>query len=84
MTQPKFPGESAEYRNARDDLLRKEVELRRQIESVAAARRKLPIGGRVEQDYVFEEGATDLLADDNPRATRFSELFGEGKDTLLL
>ncbi len=46
MTQPKFPGESAEYRDARNDLLRKEVELRRQIESVAAARRKLPIGGR--------------------------------------
>jgi predicted dithiol-disulfide oxidoreductase (DUF899 family) len=32
-----FPGESAEYRAARDRLLEREIELRRAIEAVAAA-----------------------------------------------
>ena len=40
-----FPGESAEYRAARDRLLEQEIELRRAMEAVAAARRKLPPGG---------------------------------------
>ena len=40
-----FPGESAEYRAARDRLLAQEVELRRAMEAVAAARRALPPGG---------------------------------------
>ena len=34
-----FPGESAEYRVARDRLLEQEVELRRITEAVSAARR---------------------------------------------
>ena len=34
-----FPGESAEYRAARDLLLGQEIELRRAMEDVAAARR---------------------------------------------
>ena len=42
-----FPGESAEYREARDRLLAQEIELRRAMEAVAAARRKLPPGGVV-------------------------------------
>ena len=41
-----FPGESAEYRAARDRLLEQEIELRRAMEAVAAARRELPPGGR--------------------------------------
>ena len=40
-----FPGESAEYRAARNALLAEEMELRRQIERVAAQRRALPAGG---------------------------------------
>src|SRR6266511_1083110 len=40
-----FPGESREYRAARDQLLAQEIELRRAMEAVAAARRKLPPGG---------------------------------------
>jgi predicted dithiol-disulfide oxidoreductase (DUF899 family) len=40
-----FPGESAEYRAARDRLLEQETDLRRAIEAVAAARRELPPGG---------------------------------------
>src|SRR5215467_2449541 len=36
-----FPGESAEYRAARNRLLEQEIELRRATEAVAAARRQL-------------------------------------------
>ena len=36
-----FPGDSAEYRKARTALLAEEIELRRQIERVAAMRRAL-------------------------------------------
>ena len=49
-----FPGESAEYRAARNRLLEQEIELRRAMEAVAAARRRLPPGGIVPQDYVFQ------------------------------
>jgi len=49
-----FPGESADYRAARDRLLEQEIELRRAMEAVAAARRGLPPGGIVPEDYVFE------------------------------
>jgi Bacterial protein of unknown function (DUF899) len=38
-----FPGESTEYRSARDRLLDREIELRREMEAVAAARRNLPL-----------------------------------------
>src|SRR5207253_4836570 len=47
-----FPGESAEYRAARDRLLEQEIDLRRATEAVAAARRNLPPGGGVPEDYV--------------------------------
>jgi predicted dithiol-disulfide oxidoreductase (DUF899 family) len=77
----RFPGESDEYRRARDDLLKAEVDLRRQIEQVAAQRRELPLGGAVETDYVFEEwdGAASAA-----RPVHLSELFDDGKDTLFL
>lgn len=42
----RFPGESAEYRRARNSLLGAEIELRRSIEAVAAQRRRLPRGPR--------------------------------------
>ena len=35
-----FPGESAEYRTARNLLLEQEIELRRAMEAVAEARRR--------------------------------------------
>jgi len=38
----RFPGESGEYRLARNRLLAAEIELRRTIERVAAQRRALP------------------------------------------
>lgn len=50
----RFPGESEQYRRARNDLLAEEIELRRHIERVAAQRRALPPGGVVPEDYRFE------------------------------
>jgi predicted dithiol-disulfide oxidoreductase (DUF899 family) len=40
----RFPGENDEYRRRRDELLQAELELRRQVEAVAAQRRALPLG----------------------------------------
>jgi len=74
----RFPGESTEYRLARDRLLETEVELRQAIERVAAQRRALPPGGAVPEDYVFEE------ATGQGGSVRFSELFAPGKDTLVV
>jgi predicted dithiol-disulfide oxidoreductase (DUF899 family) len=75
-----FPGESAEYRSARDRLLEQEIELRRATEALAAARRRLPAGGVVPEDYVFQ----GLGADGNPTGVRLSELFAPGKDSLVI
>jgi predicted dithiol-disulfide oxidoreductase (DUF899 family) len=80
----RFPGETAEYRAARDELLLMERDLRRQTERVAAARRKLPMGARVPEDYVFEEHTGAGTAAGGARKVRLSELFAPGKDTLLL
>ena len=63
----RFPGESAEYRRARTELLAEEIDLRRRIERVAEMRRALPPGGIVPQDYMFQ-------GVDGP--VKFSELFG--------
>jgi len=87
MASPKhkvrFPGESPAYRAARDKLLDAEIELRRATEAVAMQRRKLPLGGELPQDYVFEE-----IVGDSGKATkkkvRMSELFAPGKDSLIL
>jgi predicted dithiol-disulfide oxidoreductase (DUF899 family) len=75
-----FPGESAEYRAARDRLLEQETELRRAMEAVAAARRGLPPGGVVPQDYVFQARGPD----GDPTDVRLSELFAPGKDSLVI
>jgi hypothetical protein len=40
----RFPGESSEYRRARNELLEAEAELRRLNEQVAPQRRALPSG----------------------------------------
>jgi predicted dithiol-disulfide oxidoreductase (DUF899 family) len=75
-----FPGESAEYRAAREPLLEREIELRRAMEAVAEARRELPPGGPVPNDYVFQgAGAGGEITD-----VRMSELFEPGKDSLVV
>jgi len=53
----RFPNEPDDYRRARNELLEAEKRLRRQIEEVAELRRKLPLGGKVPEDYVFDEAA---------------------------
>jgi predicted dithiol-disulfide oxidoreductase (DUF899 family) len=75
-----FPGESAEYRAARARLLEQEIELRRAMEDVAAARRRLPPGGVVPEDYVFQGAG----AGEAPIDVRLSELFAPGKDSLAV
>ena len=77
----RFPGESDEYRRAREELLAAEVDLRRQTERVAAQRRELPLGGRVGTDYVFEQWDDAAGA---ARPVRLSDLFDDGRDTLFL
>jgi predicted dithiol-disulfide oxidoreductase (DUF899 family) len=73
-----FPGESSEYRLARNRLLAAEIELRRTIERVATQRRGLPPGGAVPEDYVFEEAA------DGGGEVTFSALPAPDKDTLVI
>lgn len=68
----KFPNESRIYRQAREELLDAEMRLRRDIEALAALRRRLPPGG-VAQDYVFDGEQGKL---------RLSELFTRG-DSLV-
>jgi predicted dithiol-disulfide oxidoreductase (DUF899 family) len=80
----RFPGESTDYRAARDRLLNAEIELRRSLEAVAALRRNLPPGGPVPEDYRFEEGAADLAESQTVRQVRMSELFRGGTTSLVI
>ena len=75
-----FPGESAEYRAARNRLLDQEIGLRRAMEAVADARRRLPPGGVVPEDYAFHAQAPDGA----PARVRLSELFAPGKTSLVI
>jgi predicted dithiol-disulfide oxidoreductase (DUF899 family) len=79
MEHVRYPNESPEYRAARNALLDDEMALRAQIESVAAKRRALPLGGEVPEDYVFERIGNHA----RPERVKMSELFGP-HDTLIL
>src|SRR4051812_3991308 len=70
-----FPGESSEYRAARNRLLDQEIALRRAMEAVARARRELPPGGVVPQDYAFSGAGGEV---------RLSQLFAPGRDSLAV
>jgi predicted dithiol-disulfide oxidoreductase (DUF899 family) len=76
-----FPGESKEYREARNKLLETEMELRRKIEEVAELRRKLPHGGKLKENYLFDEldSKTGAITQ-----TKFTELFAHSKNTLVI
>ncbi|MBI1731934.1 MAG: DUF899 family protein [Gammaproteobacteria bacterium] len=76
----RFPNETPVYRKARNELLAAEITLRRAVEKVAALRRKLPRGGRITEDYLFEAAGQD----DSTRGVRLSELFTTGRDSLLI
>jgi predicted dithiol-disulfide oxidoreductase (DUF899 family) len=75
MQHLRFPNESTAYRAARNALLAEEMELRRQVERVAAHRRALPMGGEVREDYVFEGESG---------RTKLSQLFAPDKETLAI
>ena len=79
MSEPRYPNEKREYREARDALLKDEQELVDKVKSVAARRRKLPPGGELKEDYVFQWANEGKVG----TQVKFSELF-DGKNTLLL
>jgi predicted dithiol-disulfide oxidoreductase (DUF899 family) len=79
MHDIRFPGESDEYRAARNRLLEAEADLRKQTEQVAALRRSLPDGGLLKEDYLFDEAGPGAAG-----RVKLSELFRGGKDTLIL
>lgn len=64
-----FPGETAEYRKARQALLREEIEFRRQMTRLVEQRRSLPDGPVIEKNYRFKDangndiGLLDLFGD---------------------
>ncbi len=69
-----FPGESAEYRQARQALLQEEIEFRRHMTRVVEQRRALPKGPVIAKDYRF--------VDANGEEVGLLDLFGD-KDTLV-
>jgi predicted dithiol-disulfide oxidoreductase (DUF899 family) len=72
---PIFEHATSEYLSARRALLTAEMELRDQIEAVAAQRRKLPAGPTI-KDFEFTDAATG-------GKVKLSELFSTG-DALLV
>src|SRR6476620_9201698 len=79
MREIKMPNESKAYRDARDASLKDEKELVEKVKAVAAKRRKLPDGGQLKEDYVFQWANDGKVG----QRVKFSELFGD-KNTLLL
>src|SRR4029078_6285082 len=79
MSELRYPNESKAYRDARDALLKEEQELVDKVKAVAAKRRKLPPGGELKEDYVFQWANDGKVG----QRAKFSQLFGE-KNTLLL
>jgi predicted dithiol-disulfide oxidoreductase (DUF899 family) len=79
MSELTFPNETAEYREARDQLLKAEIDLRAQVERVAAMRRALPSGGMLKEEYAFDE-----LTSAGVRQVKLAELFEGSKNSLFL
>jgi predicted dithiol-disulfide oxidoreductase (DUF899 family) len=81
----RHPNESDDYRHARQQLLVEEIEVRRNLERVAALRRDLPPGGEVLRDYHFvaEDGTDVTLADlfgDHDTLVIYSYMFGPQRE----
>ena len=79
----RFPGESPSYRAARNKLLDAEIEMRRSIETAAALRRTLPMGGETPENYSFQE-IVGGPGGEEPRTVRMSDLFARGMNSLIL
>jgi len=80
MSGISFPNESDDYRKARNKLLKAEIDLRQQLADVAKERQRLPAGGDVPEDYVFQR----LGADNNAENVMLSELFENHHTSLLI
>ena len=90
MSNVRFPGESAEYRAARDALLAEEIALRARVAELAARRAALPPGGTVEKDYRFlapvegggirEIALADLFSEDGDALFVYGLMYGPDKD----
>jgi predicted dithiol-disulfide oxidoreductase (DUF899 family) len=76
--QRRFFGESDQYRQARDKLLKAEIELKRQSEAVTQMRRELPLGGELKTDYRF------TTVGESSQHQNLSALFEGKKDTLVI
>src|SRR2546430_7003189 len=79
MSALRYPNESRDYRDARESLLKDEQELVDKVRSVAEKRRKLPPGGQLKEDYVFQWANDGKVG----KSVKFCELFAD-KNTLLL
>ena len=79
MSELRYPNETREYRDARDALLKDEQELVDKVKALAAKRRRLPPGGQLKEDYVFQWANDGKVGE----RVKFSELFGD-KHTRLL
>ncbi len=79
MSDLQYPNESRQYRKARNALLKEERKLVEKTKSVARKRGKLPLGGRLKEDYVFRWANDGKVG----KKVKFSSLF-EGKKTLLV
>ena len=79
MSELRYPNESRAYRDARDALLEDERALVDKVRAVAEKRRRLPGGGRLKEDYVFQWANDGKVG----QSVRFSELFGD-KNSLLI
>jgi predicted dithiol-disulfide oxidoreductase (DUF899 family) len=72
-----FPGETAEYRKAREALLVEEIEVRRHLTRVSEQRQALPPGPVIKNTYrfkdenAFEVGLVDLFGDKDTLVTYF-------------
>ena len=79
MSELRYPNESQAYRDARNALLRDEQELVAKVKALSEKRRKLPLGGQLKEDYVFQWANDGKVG----KPAKFSELFGD-KNSLLL
>ena len=80
-----FPGESDDYRQAREALLAEEIEFRRHMTRLVEQRRALPPGPIIAKDYRFKDengfdvGLVDLFGDRNTLVTYFW-MYGPQRD----
>lgn len=74
-----FPNESDEYRARRNELLEMEIDLRARVDAVAAKRRELPLGGKLQENYRFQRIGGDGQVHDVP----FEDLFADHPSLLL-